>query len=118
MASFWKTRQGRGKDCMKGRQGDDCDDLLLQPVGDGLKLDSEAKGSKFSLHGLHAAAFNPNSNHRSQCGRGVGVDVARSRLCQVPISSQHLAPPPTLPVMASPMGNPLVLLRVAPKYCG
>ena len=45
--------------------------------------------------------------------------VARgSRPCQAFISSQHPGPPPTLPVMASPMGRPLVLLRAAPKYCG
>lgn len=68
MASFWKTRKGRGKDCVEGRQRDDWDDLLLQTVRDGLKSDSGAKGSKYSLHGLLAAASNANSNHCSVVG--------------------------------------------------
>lgn len=117
MASFWRTRKGRGKDGMEGRQRDDWDDLLLKTLSDGLKSDSRAKENIYRLHGLMAFGLQ-SQQHCSQCGRGLGVDVARSRLCQVPISTQHLTPPPTLPVMASPMGSPLVLLRVAPKYCG
>lgn len=88
----------------------------LKTLNDGLKSDSGAKGisTVCILHG-----YRLQSQQRcSQGGRGLGANVARSRPCQVPISSQHLAPPPALPVMASPMGSPLVLLRVAPKYCG
>lgn len=52
------------------------------------------------------------------CGGGWGrlpgeVDRART---PSPLSTS--APPPTLPVMASPMGRPLVLFRTALKYCG
>lgn len=89
----------------------------LETLKDGLKSDSWAKGNSSAVCTLHGYCLQ-SQQHSSQRGRGLGVDAARSRPCQVPISSGHLAPPPALPVMASPMGSPLVLLRVAPKYCG